>query len=302
MKFGYNKIDSSAISFGVAPRINACGRMGHSYKALDLLLENDFEKAIKLAGEIKEFNNERQLQEKHIFDEANEQIKTKHLEDEDSIILGGNGWHSGVIGIVASKITEMYYRPSILICFDDEKDIGKGSGRSVAGFDLHEALMKCKDCLAGFGGHSMAIGVSVYKANFEKFKEEFLKLAKEADISSLIPVLNIDAILNIDNINKQMVESLSLLEPFGEANTRPIFAFKGLKIQSIRSLTDGKHLKLSLKSNNNTYVDAIGFNLGYLASDFTIGDRVDVAGNLEINSFNGVDSIQINLKDVMKSI
>lgn len=302
MKFGYNKIDSSSISFGVAPRINACGRMGHSYKALDLLLENDFVKATKLAEEIQEFNNERQLQEKHIFDEANEQIKIKHLENEDSIILGGNGWHSGVIGIVASKITEMYYRPSILICFDDEKDIGKGSGRSVAGFDLHEALMKCKDSLAGFGGHSMAVGVSVAKDNFEKFKEKFLKLAKEADISSLIPVLNIDAVLNIDNINKQMVESLSLLEPFGEANTRPIFAFKGLKIQSIRSLTDGKHLKLSLKSNNNTYVNAIGFNLGYFASDFTIGDKVDVAGNLEINSFNGVDSIQINLKDIMKSI
>ena len=276
--------------------------MGHSYKALDLLLENDFEKATKLAGEIKEFNNERQLQEKYIFEDANEQIKEKHLENEDCIILGGSSWHSGVIGIVASKITEMYYKPSILICFEDDKDIGKGSGRSIQGFDLHEALMKCKDFLAGFGGHSMAVGVSVAKDNFENFKEEFLKLAKEADISSFVPVLNIDAVLNIDDINKQMVESLSLLEPFGEANTQPIFAFKGLKIQSIRSLTDGKHLKLSLKSNNNTYVNAIGFNLGHLASEFTIGDKIDVAGNLEINSFNGVDSIQINLKDVMKSI
>ena len=107
MKYGYNKIDSTAISFGVAPRINACGRMGHSYKALDLLLENDYEKACKIAEEIKEFNNERQAQEKYIFEDANEQIKKEHLEDADSIILGGNGWHSGVIGIVASKITEM---------------------------------------------------------------------------------------------------------------------------------------------------------------------------------------------------
>lgn len=276
--------------------------MGHSYKALDLLLEDDFEKATKLAGEIKEFNNERQLQEKYIFEDANKQIKEKHLENADTIILGGSGWHSGVIGIVASKITEMYYRPSILICFEDDKDIGKGSGRSIEGFDLHDALMKCKDSLAGFGGHSMAVGVSVKKDNFEKFKEEFLKIAKEADISSFVPVLDIDAVLNIDNINKQMVESLSLLEPFGAANSQPIFAFKGLKIQSIRSLTDGKHLKLGLKSSNNTYVNAIGFNLGYFASDFTIGDKIDVAGNLEINSFNGVDSIQINLKDVMKSI
>ena len=276
--------------------------MGHSYKALDLLLEEDYNKAIEIASEIKEFNNQRQAEEKHIFEEANEQIKEKYLEKEDSIILGGNSWHSGVIGIVASKITEMYFRPSILICFDDDENIGKGSGRSIPGFDLHDALMKCKDNLSGFGGHSMAVGVSVDKNNFEKFIQDFLKIAKEADISSLVPVLNIDAILNIDEITKNMIESMSELEPFGEANPMPVFAFKGLKIASIRSLTDGKHLKLGLKSNNNTYVNAIGFNLGHFASEFTIGDKVDVAGNLEINSFNGVENIQINLKDIMKSI
>lgn len=276
--------------------------MGHSYKALDLLLEEDYNKALEIASEIKEFNNQRQAEEKHIFEEANEQIKEKHLEKEDSIILGGNSWHSGVIGIVASKITEMYFRPSILVCFEDNENIGKGSGRSIPGFDLHDALMKCKDNLAGFGGHSMAVGVSVDKNNFEKFIQEFLKIAKEADISSLVPELNIDAILNIDEITKNMIESMSELEPFGEANPMPVFAFKGLKIASIRSLTDGKHLKLGLKSNNNTYVNAIGFNLGHFASDFKIGDKIDVAGNLEINSFNGVESIQINLKDIMKSV
>ena len=276
--------------------------MGHSYKALDLLLEEDYNKALEITNEIKELNNQRQAEEKHTFEEANEQIKEKHLEKEDSIILGGNSWHSGVIGIVASKITEMYFRPSILICFEDNENIGKGSGRSIPGFDLHDALMKCKDNLSGFGGHSMAVGVSVDKNNFEKFIQEFLKIAKEADISSLVPVLNIDAILNIDEITKNMIESLSELEPFGEANPMPVFAFKRLKIASIRSLTDGKHLKLGLKSNNNTYVNAIGFNLGHFASEFKIGDKIDVAGNLEINSFNGVESIQINLKDIMKSV
>ena len=299
---GYKEVNSNTVSFGVAPRINACGRMGYSYKALDLLLEEDYNKALEIASEIKEFNNQRQAEEKHIFEEANEQIKEKHLEKEDSIILGGNSWHSGVIGIVASKITEMYFRPSILICFDDDENIGKGSGRSIPGFDLHDALMKCKDNLSGFGGHSMAVGVSVDKNNFEKFIQDFLKIAKEADISSLVPVLNIDAILNIDEITKNMIESMSELEPFGEANPMPVFAFKGLKIASIRSLTDGKHLKLGLKSNNNTYVNAIGFNLGHFASEFKIGDKIDVAGNLEINSFNGVENIQINLKDIMKSI
>lgn len=301
-EIGYNKIDSSSISFGVAPRINACGRMGFAYKALDLLLTTDSDTAEKLTNDIRAYNNQRQLEEKKIFEEANLQIKEKNLENADSIILGSNGWHHGVIGIVASKITEMYYKPSILVCFEPEKDIGKGSGRSIPGFDLHKSLMKCGDSLAGFGGHSMAVGVSVKKENFEKFKQEFLNIAKQANVSNLYPILNIDEVINIDEIDQQMVESLSLLEPFGEANKMPIFAFKNLKIDSIRSLTDGKHLKLTLKSNNNNYINAIGFNLGYLATDYKIGDRVDIAGNLEINSFNGIQSIQINLKDIMKSI
>ena len=218
------------------------------------------------------------------------------------LFFGGNDWHTGVIGIVASKITEMYYKPSILLCFEEECKLGKGSGRSIQGFDLHDALMKCQDVLAGFGGHSMAVGLSVEKDNFEKFKEKFFKIVNEANISDLAPVLNIDDIINIDDIDKEMVKSLSLLEPFGEGNKTPIFAFKNLKIDSIRSLTEGKHLKLALKSNKNNFVDAIGFNLGHLSDEYKIGDKVDIAGNLEINTFNGVDSIQINIKDIMKSI
>lgn len=299
---GYQKIDSTAISFGVAPRINACGRMGFADKALQLLLTTDPNTAMKLTTTIREYNNQRQLEEKKIFEEADAKIKKEHLENAPSIILGGKGWHSGVIGIVSSKITEMYYKPSILICFEENKEIGKGSGRSIPGFDLHEALMKCESYLAGFGGHSMAVGVSIKKENFESFQKEFLKLAEQANIADFIPVLNIDAIIHIDEINQQMVESLSLLEPFGEANKMPIFEFKNLKIDSIRSLTDGKHLKLVLKSNHNNYVNAIGFNLGYLSADYKIGDRVDVVGNLEMNAFNGVQSIQINLKDLMKTI
>lgn len=298
---GFNKIDSSTISFGVAPRLNACGRMGEADKGLNLLLTKNQEEASTLSTQINDYNIKRQQEEKQIFEESINQIKQGKLENEDAIILKGIGWHHGVIGIVASKITETYFKPSILVC-DEGEEIGKGSGRSIPGFDLHNALMKCKDFLAGFGGHSMAVGVSVKIDDFEKFKKEFLKIAKEENISSIEPILNIDEVLNIDEITKQMVESLSLLEPFGEANKMPIFALKNLKIDSIRSLTEGKHLKLILKSSNNYYVNAIGFNLGHLADDFKIGDKVDVAGSLEINSFNGVDSIQINLKDIMKSL
>ena len=183
-----------------------------------------------------------------------------------------------------------------------KKKLEKVLGRSIKGFDLHEALMKCKDYLSGFGGHTMAVGVAVSKENLPKFEKKFIKLAKEAKISGLTAVLGIDEIISIDEINKSIVESLSMLEPFGDSNEMPIFAFKDLKIDSIRSLSDGKHLKLTLKSDKNTYVNAIGFNLGEYATEFKIGDRIDIAGNLEINSFNGVESIQINIKDIMKSI
>lgn len=299
---GYRKVDSVAISFGIAPRINACGRMGCAYEALDLLLSTNMQDASQKARNIAKYNNDRQSFEKIIYDEAIEQIEKNHLDDKNSIVIGGDNWHHGVVGIVASKITDLYYKPCLLICFENGEDIGKGSGRSIAGFDLHEALMNCKNLLEGFGGHSMAVGLSVKKENLPRLQEEFENLANEANLEELYPTINIDAILNIDDVTKEMVKSLDLLEPLGEGNKVPVFAFKNLKIDSIRALSEGKHLKLSLKSNNNTYVNAIGFNLGYLVNEFVIGDKVDVAGNIEINSFNGVDSIQINLKDIMKSV
>ncbi|MCI9063833.1 MAG: single-stranded-DNA-specific exonuclease RecJ [Clostridia bacterium] len=299
---GYGKIDSTSISFGVAPKINACGRMGFAEDALKLLLSNNIEEATEKLGDIIKYNNERQTLERNIYEEAIKQIDKYDLNNTNSIVLGGYNWHTGVIGIVASKITELYFKPCILICFDEESNIGKGSGRSIPGFDLHDALMKCTDILEGFGGHSMAVGVAVKKDRFNELKQEFEKLADHANIKDILPVINIDMVLNIDEISRDMVESLRVLEPFGEANKTPIFAFKNLKIDSIRALTEGKHLKLTLKSNNNTYVNAIGFNLGHLSEEYKIGDRIDVAGSLEINSFNGVDSIQINLKDLMKTI
>ena len=299
---GYKQINSIAISFGVAPKINACGRMGFAEDALDLLLSDSMESAMQKARNIMKYNNDRQEYEKVIYTDAIKQIEQNHLEDYNSIVLGGKGWHHGVIGIVASKITDLYYKPCILICFDEESDIGKGSGRSIPGFDLHHALMKCNNLLAGFGGHSMAIGLSVSKQNFGMLQQTFEKIVDNADIQELYPIINIDASINIDNLTKEMVESLNLLEPLGEANKMPIFSFENLKIDSIRALTEGKHLKLSLKTRNNTYIDAIGFNLGGLANEYIIGDRVDIVGNLEINSFDGTDKIQINLKDMMKTV
>ncbi len=295
---GYKEIDSNTISFGVAPRINACGRMGHEEEALKLFLAEDLESATKITKELNEYNTLRQSTEKAIYEDAVQQIEKNHLDENNSIVLGGKGWHHGVIGIVSSKVTDKYYKPSILLSFED--DIAKGSGRSVPGFDLYEGLTKCEDLLEKYGGHSMAVGLTLKKENLEKFKERFEQIAKEKNIKELVPIIYIDDELKLKDINMDLVKSLSILEPFGEANKVPLFLIKNLKIDSIRALSEGRHLKLTLR-DENFVINAIGFELGYLAEEYRIGDRIDVIGTLEINSFNGFSSIQINMKDTRKS-
>ena len=173
-------------------------------------------------------------------------------------------------------------------------------GRSIPGFDLYEALSKCNTYLDRFGGHSMAVGVSLKKENFEKFKEEFEKYAQNSNICDIIPIIQIDEEICLKDIDLKSVKELSLLEPFGEANKMPLFLYRNLKIHSIRALSEGKHIKLTLQ-DNNFYIDSIGFNLGYLAEEYQIGDKIDIVGTLEINVFNGMESVQINLKDIRKS-
>ena len=292
------KIDSTAISFGVAPRINACGRMGFQEEALQLFLTEDSGEATKIAKRLVQFNQERQAKEKQIFEEVIEKIE-KDNKDKKCIVLAEENWHHGVIGIVASKITEIYYKPSILICLEGDK--GKGSGRSVPGFDLYTALTKCSDYIEKFGGHSMAIGITIKKENFEKLKEAIEKYAQESNISDIMPIINIDKEINLKNINIEEVKSLELLEPFGEGNKMPLFLLRNLKIDSIRALSGGKHLKLTLKQDNNI-VDAIGFNMGDLSKEYLLGDKVDVVGTIEINSFGNKENIQINLKDIRKAM
>lgn len=296
---GYKKIDSTTISFGIAPRINACGRMGHAEEALKLFLSKNINEVKDLTKILNEYNVERQSTEKRIYEEAINQIQENHLEEKDAIIVAGENWHHGVIGIVSSKITELYFKPSILLCYED--DIAKGSGRSIPGFDLHDALMKCQDTIEKFGGHSMAIGITIKRENFQKFCYEFEEVAKDSNLKDIFPIIQIDAEFELKDINKDMVKSLEQLEPYGEANKMPLFAFKKLKIDSIRALSEGKHLKLTLKEGN-TVVNAIGFNMGTLVDNYRIGDKIDIVGVLEVNTFNGVDTLQINMKDMMRAI
>ena len=294
----YKEVNSNTVSFGIAPRINACGRMGHERDALDLFLTENIVEANRITEKLNEYNKTRQEIEKRMFEEAVAKIETENFKDGNAIVLGGENWHHGVIGIVASKITELYYKPSILICFEGEE--GKGSGRSIPGFDLHAALCTSSDYLEKYGGHEMAVGLSLKKDKFDDFKIKFEEIAKNAHTEEFIPVIKVDKEINVKDITIENVKSLNLLEPFGESNKTPIFIYKNLRIDSIRALSEGKHLKLTLK-DGNTIINAIGFNMGGYSGEYLIGDKIDVIGVLEINSFNGIESVQINMRDLRKS-
>ena len=297
---GYQKINSMSVSFGIAPRINACGRMGHADEALKLFLTKDKSEAKEHKNKLKEYNKTRQEIEKKIFEEALIKIENEDINNKNALIIGGDNWHHGVIGIVSSKITEMYFKPSILICFEGKN--GKGSGRSIPGFDLHKALCETSNYLSKYGGHAMAVGLSLEKNKFDDFKKAFEEYADNSDIKDLVPIINIDKLITYKDLDIETVRDLEKLEPFGEANKCPLIAYKNIKIDSIRVLTEGKHMKLTLKTENNNLITVMGFNMGYRAEEFLIGNKVDVVGTLEINSFNGRESVQINLKDIMKSL
>lgn len=295
---GYNSINSTTVSFGIAPRINACGRMGHEQEALKLFLTNNIEESREITDNLNNYNRSRQDIEKKILSEAIDLIETKKLEKNNSLVLASENWHHGVIGIVASKITELFFKPTILL--NIEGDIAQGSGRSVPGFDLHKALVDSSEYLEKYGGHEMAVGLTLKTDNIEKFVEKFEELAKNAKTEEIIPIIKIDQEINDKDITLENVKSLDLLEPYGEANKMPLFLYRNLKIDSIRALSEGKHIKLTLR-DKNTIINAIGFNMGYYTNEFLIGDKIDVVGHLEINKFNNVESVQINLSDIRKS-
>jgi len=296
---GYKNIDSGTISFGIAPRVNASGRMGKQEEALSLFLIDEKEKAKEITKNLNEYNLQRQEKEKHIYEQVIEELSKVDINKINSVVLAGENWHHGVIGIVASRITEKFFKPTILICIEGEE--GKGSGRSIPGFDLHEALVQSAEYLERFGGHEMAVGLSLKKEKIDEFKECFENIVNCKDIKQILPVIKVDCEITKKDLNKQTVEQIKMLEPFGEQNKQPLFVYKNLKIASIRALSEGKHLKLMLKDGAER-IDAIGFNLGELSEQYLIDDKVDVVGTLEINSYNGEEKIQINIKDIMKSI
>lgn len=290
-------ITSYTIGFVLAPRLNAAGRIGDASRAVKLLITEDENEAIAISKELNEQNIQRQDTEQQILSDVLSKIESSvDLEKEKVIVVSGEGWHHGIIGIVASRVTESFYRPCILIAV--EEGIGKASGRSIAGFNLFEALTHCANLLEKFGGHELAAGLTIKEENIEEFKKLINEYAdNKLKDSDLIPKIKIDVEVTKEDISLDSVKELELLSPFGIGNPSPVFAYKNLMIENIRTVGNDKHIKLKFK-DKDTCIDAIGFNKGHLVESYNERDVIDVACSVEINSWNNTESIQLNIKDL----
>lgn len=286
--------------FALAPRINAAGRIGSAMRAVKLFTTDDTQLAMTIAQELDAENRFRQETETEILQQVVSYIEEKiDIEKDKVIVVCGSGWHHGIIGIVASRITDRYHRPTILI--SEENGIGKGSGRSVEGFNLFKALVHCGELLDKFGGHELAAGLSLKTENTDEFRRRINSYADSVlSVADLLPCLKIDAFIEKEDVTIQSISDLELMAPFGAGNPGPVFAYEGLRINDIRTVGDNRHLKLKLE-DGGMYVDAIGFNMGELAGCFTTADMLDSVFTLEINTWNNVRKPQLNLRDVRPS-
>lgn len=304
------KINSTYIGFTIAPRINAAGRISRASKAVELLLADDMETAASLAYELCEINYQRQIEENRIAESAYAKIeKELDLSRQKVIVIEDDEWMQGVIGIVSSKITEKYGLPSILISYDgaviantpSPLDVGKGSGRSIKGLNLVEALSYSKDTLVKFGGHELAAGLSVRRKDVPAFRDKINEFANEMlREEDLYYTIEADREISLDEISLDLAKEISLLEPFGSMNNTPNFISKDLRVLRATSIGSGNHTKFVLEHNGKT-INAVIFGRSYLQLNIKENDIVDVLFTLDINNFNNTESVQMILQDIRLS-
>jgi single-stranded-DNA-specific exonuclease len=292
------ELNSADIVFGIAPRINAAGRMGSALRAVELMVTVDEAKSVELAQIIERENSLRQQIDQKTFQEACEIIEKKYkdLDETVCIIVTSDDWHPGVIGIVASKLVEKYYRPTIMISFKD--GVGSGSGRSISGFDLFEALSSVEEYLETFGGHKYAAGLSILIEYIDVVENRLNKYVKEhITKEQLIPPLKIENKLELYEINEHLLEWLNKFAPFGPGNMRPTFYTEDVMIVGFPYNVGKNHLKLKVMKDGCT-LDLIGFNLGDFLPFLKKGLSIDIAYSLEFNIWQGRTTIQGKLKDI----
>ncbi len=290
-------ITTGTVGYTLAPRINAAGRVGSPQMAVELLLSEEDKVAEEYAIKLDEENRKRQDMEQTIYDEAMTILREGEGFKEDSVlVLAKSGWHHGIIGIVASKITERFNKPCILISLDN--GIGKGSGRSIKSFNLFAALSACEEQLIKFGGHELAAGLTVSEEQLKGFRRSINDYAKmHLTDEDFIPEIIVDAELPVAYMNLNTVEKFSVMAPYGMGNPAPMFFCRGLTVTSIRSLSEGKHVRLTL-SDGRYVITAMGFSMGTLSEQLKLNDQVDIAFQLDFNIYRGEKRVQILLKDL----
>jgi single-stranded-DNA-specific exonuclease len=291
---GAEEISPGHVGFRLAPRLNAGGRMGSAHRGVELLLAEDYALASRVAAELDQANKERQGIEERIYREAKEIIARNGLGDRRSIVLSSDEWHPGVIGIVASRIAEEFWHPTILIALDGDE--GKGSARSIGGFHLYKSLQECRDHLVSLGGHTYAAGLKISRDKIHTLQESFEEaVRRNVGDEDLMPTIAIDGEIDLGEITPELLHYLSLFPPYGPSNPKPIFSTReSLPIQDIRTL--GRNtLKFTMRESTTTY-EAIGFGMGHQSQQLT--SQAKIAFHPRINEWQGVQRLQLELKAV----
>ena len=297
-------ITISDIVFKIGPRINASGRMMNGREAVDLLLAKDEKSASEKSANIDQYNEERREMDRRITDEANAIIDDlKDIDDMKGIVVYNPDWHKGVIGIVASRLTEKYYRPAVVLT--KSSDLITGSARSIVGFDMYKAIENCRDLLENFGGHTYAAGLSLREENLKEFTERFMKIAsEEVTAEQMTPQIDIDAVINLKDINTSLMSDLKRMNPFGPENEKPVFCSYNVKDFGTSRVVgrDGTHLKLEIIDDSSRIpTHAIAFGMSEYEKYIKDNNPIDICYTIEENVYNGTTSIQLLTKDIRPS-
>lgn len=295
---GEKALTAGRVAFTLVPRINAVGRLGHSGQSVELLLTEDFERAEEIAQVMNRDNTERKEIENRILEEIDAEIRRNPALVRDRVIvIDGEGWRQGVVGIVAARVKETFGKPTIIISREGDK--AKGSGRSVEGFALCDAVAACADVLTHYGGHPMAAGLSLPAENISLFRKRINEYA--ASLPKMpYDCFRIDCRLNPAIISEELVYQISLLQPFGAGNPTPVFGFFEMQLEAIIPMGNNKHLRLQVSKGGNS-LKVMQFFTAPEEFPFIKGDIIDIAATLEINEYNGVKSVSVVAKDIKAS-
>lgn len=295
------EVSAGHVSFGLAPRINALGRMGSARDGVELFLTPSAERAAELARRLDQENRDRQDVEGKILDSARAMVRDQvDLERDRVIILADNGWHHGVVGIVAARLVEEFHRPTILLCL--EAGEAKGSARSIPGFNIFEALQACSHLLTRFGGHSQAAGLSLLPENIPDLRKKLNEFGQAIEPEHLIPALALDAWVGLEEISFNLVKELSLLEPHGIGNPVPVLAARSLSLIECRGVgRGGNHLKLRVKGPRGPVMHGIGFGLFTGDNDWSSCSNVDLAFVPEVDTWRGEERLQLKVRGIQSA-